>query len=83
MDRVHDKEELHDLLEVVAAAGEPRIDLGLLLGTGLGPSVSVPNLLEAVASHDEPQVRLSWDSGASLTVQRSDGGVLATLEVTF
>jgi len=84
MDRTHDREELHDLLEVVHAAGEPTIDLGLLIGGGTGPCVSVRNLLGVVASHEDPEVTLSWSDGdASLTVQKTDGGVLATLEVKF
>lgn len=80
---MHDKEQLQDILEVVSAAGEPRIDLGLLLGTRLGPTVSVPNLLDVIATHDEPQVKLTWDEDKSLIVQRTDGGVMATLEVKF
>jgi hypothetical protein len=83
VDKVHDRNFLQDILEVISSAGDLHLDLGLLMGTSLGPKVSVPSLLDIVAAHDEPEIKLSWDEGPSIDVQKTDGGVLGTLEVKF
>lgn len=77
----HDRARLHDSLILLLQFG-PEVDVGHLLGLAHPLIVSTDALLAAVASHEEPTVRLAWDGG-TLGVHRSDGGVTATLDVRF
>lgn len=72
------------ICQIADQAGEPHVDLSGLLGLtpGAGPLLSVENLASVIAAHEEPEVSISWDD-SSLSIARTDGGVMATFEVKF
>lgn len=78
-----DTDELQYVLERAKALGEPRVDIGHLVGMpGRGPVVEVSGVLEHVLKVGHPQVALHWDDKV-VTISHVDGGVVATFELKF
>lgn len=77
------RDDLCSALEMSQELGEPAFDLSHIFGTQKPLYVSIENLLDVVANHDAPEVGLHWDGDKTLTVKKTDGGVMATFEITF
>lgn len=77
-------EDLRTTCQTAQDAGEVHIDLSGVLGLkkGTGPTVGVDNLLEVLSDHASPQVSVSWDD-KTLTLQKTEGGAIASLQLKF
>jgi hypothetical protein len=74
---------LMKVLETLRSIDEPHFDVGGLLGLNRPAYVAVESLHNVVLNHTEPAIAFHWDDDKTLTVKRTDGGVMATFEMTF
>ncbi len=79
----HDKGALEGLIKQARAVAQPSVDLSGLLGLKSPLLVEVDDLHTVVSGHPDPKLVLRWDGDKTLEVRKTDGGVMATLRVTF
>lgn len=75
-------DDLRSACQDAQDSGKVHLDLSEVLGLKNGPTVSVDNLLQVIASHEDPQVSVSW-SDKTLTLQKTDGGAIASFSLEF